>query len=194
MSQTTELPAERYRRLAATLTDRVEAVPDSRWENQSPCRDWTVRDVLRHVIDSETDFLNRADLRISPGPTVDDNPAAAWRHVRNAIQSILDDPQTAHREYESGIGKSTVESALSTFYAVDLVVHGWDIANGAGIDDAIPAEDIEFVHDFVKDKGDMLRSPGGFGPEAQVPADSDDQTRLLAFLGRTSAQVDPDGQ
>ena len=32
--------------------------------------------------------------------------------------------------------------------------------------------------------GDMLRSPQAFGPEVEPPADADDLTKLLAFLGR----------
>jgi hypothetical protein len=32
--------------------------------------------------------------------------------------------------------------------------------------------------------GHLLRSPQAFGPEVEPPADADDQTKLLAFLGR----------
>jgi hypothetical protein len=32
--------------------------------------------------------------------------------------------------------------------------------------------------------GDAMRGPGAFGPELEAPEDADEQTRLLAFLGR----------
>ena len=32
--------------------------------------------------------------------------------------------------------------------------------------------------------GDMLRTQGVCGPEVEVAADADEQTKLLAFLGR----------
>ena len=31
---------------------------------------------------------------------------------------------------------------------------------------------------------DQLRSPRAFGPEIDVPAEADEQTKVLAFLGR----------
>ncbi len=32
--------------------------------------------------------------------------------------------------------------------------------------------------------GDALRNPRAFGPEIEVPAEADEQTKVLAFLGR----------
>ena len=31
---------------------------------------------------------------------------------------------------------------------------------------------------------DLLRSSGHYGPRVEVPADADEQTRLIAFIGR----------
>lgn len=36
----------------------------------------------------------------------------------------------------------------------------------------------------AEELGDMLRSPGAFGPEVPAPPGADEQARLLAFLGR----------
>ena len=181
---TTETAADRYRRLAGRLTDKVAAVPENRWDSPSPCEGWSAREVLRHVVDSEIQFLGRVGVDVPEGPSVDTEPAAAWRHTRDAVQKVLDDPTTADLQYETAMGTSTVATAFSTFYGIDLVVHGWDIAHATGIDATIPPEDVAMTHDFVKDAGDMLRSPNGFGPAITVPSDADDQTKLLAFLGR----------
>jgi hypothetical protein len=35
--------------------------------------------------------------------------------------------------------------------------------------------------------GDALRGPGVCGPASETPADADEQTRMLAFLGRRRA-------
>ena len=58
--------AERYRANTAEFSKRVEAVPDDRWENQSPCADWTARDVVSHMIDTSGMFLGFIDEKLPP--------------------------------------------------------------------------------------------------------------------------------
>ncbi|MFH5232365.1 TIGR03086 family metal-binding protein [Antrihabitans spumae] len=179
-----EPTADRYRRLAAALTDRVDAVPAKNWDAQSPCEGWTARDVLRHVVESQADFVTKVDLSVPPGPSVDDDPSAAWHHTRDAVQSILDDPAKADREYDGGFGTTTLRASFDTFFCADLIVHGWDIAHATGIEDTIDAADLEWVDAFAKSMGPAIRTPGAFGPELDAPVDADQQTAVLAFLGR----------
>lgn len=178
--------ADRYRRLAEGFSARVAAVPDDAWNNPSPCEGWTAREVLRHVVDSEHEFPAKAGVELDKGPSVDDDPVAAWEQTRAQVQELLDDPARADLEYDSAMGKSTLSASFGTFFSVDLIVHGWDIAHAAGIDDTIPSEDVEFVSKFTEGVGDMMRSPGGFGPALDAPDDADPQTTLLAYLGRSA--------
>ena len=92
MTSTEISPAQRYRDLAAGFTARIDAVPADRWDDDSPCEGWTARDVVRHVLDSERDMVKVVGLELAPGPSVDDDPSAAWAAVRNSMQEILDDP------------------------------------------------------------------------------------------------------
>lgn len=41
--------AERYRKVAADFTRRVDAVPDDAWDNPTPCDGWVARDVVGHL-------------------------------------------------------------------------------------------------------------------------------------------------
>ena len=181
---TEENTADRFRRLAATLTQRVDAVPLDRWDDASPCDGWSARDVLRHVIDSQSDFVTKVDLEIPPGPSVDDDPSAAWQHTRDAMQSILDDPEKANRSYDSSFGSSTLAKTVDSFFCFDLVVHGWDIAHATGIDESIARNELDFLKSFAEGMGDMMRTSGAFGPAVDAPADADEQTKVLAYLGR----------
>lgn len=182
--QNGEAVADRFRRLAARFTRIVESVPADRWDSPSACADWTARDVLRHVLTSQRDFAGRAGLAIPAGPGVEDDPQRAWGHVRDEVQRILDDPELARTEYQGLRGPGTVADGLGSFFCVDLVVHGWDIANAAGLDDRIPEEDIRFVRSFADGMGETMRSSGAFGPKLPAPEGADEQARLLAFLGR----------
>jgi hypothetical protein len=48
--------AERYRRLAAVVTERIDAIPGETWDARSPCADWTVRNIVRHLTETQGMF------------------------------------------------------------------------------------------------------------------------------------------
>lgn len=181
-----EAPADRYRRLAERFTTTVEAVPAAMWNNASPCEGWTAADVLVHVIDSEAGLLTKTGRDVSSGPVVQADPAGAWAHARDAAQAALDDPECAGFEYEGFGARTTVGATFGSFMSVDLVVHRWDIAHAAGIDDSIPVEDMAFVRAFTEHMGDVAQTSGAFGPRLSVPDDADEQTKFLALLGRSA--------
>ena len=184
MTSTTDTPAAHYRDLAEKFTARVESVPADRWNNVSPCEGWTARDLLRHVIDTQRYIVTVVDLELPAGPSVDEDPAAAWAATRDGMQDILDDPERGSREYEGHFGRTTLADTVGSFYCFDLVVHGWDLARATGLDETIPADDLAWVRTVADQLGDNIRMAGVCGPAVEVPADADEQTRLLGFLGR----------
>ena len=176
--------SERYARLAAAFTEKVKAVPADRWESPSPCEGWTARDVVRHVVDTHGMFLGFIGREFRDVPSVDDDPVAAWEAARDIVQGHLDDPETARTEYDGFAGKLTFEQGIDRFICFDQLVHAWDLARAAGIDESLDPEEVRRVLDVAPQFGEMLRAPGVCGPEVEVPPDADEQTRMLAFLGR----------
>ena len=120
--------SDRYRRRAAAFTERVEAVPDDRWDAQSPCEDWVARDIVQHMVDNGARFYGLVGRELPAGPSVADDPVGAWVSVRDAVQQGLDDPDVAEREYEGQMGTGTLESGIDRFASPDLVIHTWDLA------------------------------------------------------------------
>ena len=178
--------SERYRRLSDQFAARIAAVPDDRWSSPSPCEEWTARDVVRHVVDTQGMFLGLVNREIGPLPDVDDDPAAAWDAARARVQAELDDPDRANAEFDGYFGRSTLAQAIDRFVNFDLVVHGWDLARATGQDDRIPDEDIQRVMATADSLSETLRGSGVCGPAIEVPDTVDDQTKLLAYLGRKS--------
>jgi uncharacterized protein (TIGR03086 family) len=176
--------ATRYARLSGAFAAKVAAVSPERWGSPSPCEDWTARDVVRHVVTTQGMFLKLVGHEPPALPPVDDDPVSAWDVARAAIQAGLEDPAIAQAEYDGLLGRSTFESAVDRFLCTDLVVHGWDLARAAGLDDRIDPEEIERVCRDAEAAGDLLRAPGGFGPPVEPPPGADQQAQLLAFLGR----------
>jgi uncharacterized protein (TIGR03086 family) len=129
-------------------------------------------------------FFGMAGLEAPKVPPVEDDPAAAFAAMQEAVQGALDDPARATKEYEGFAGKSTFEKGVDQFICTDLIVHGWDLSRAAGLDERIDPQDIKAVRHAMAPMADQMRSPRAFGPEIEVPAGADEQTKLLAFLGR----------
>lgn len=176
--------ADRYRSLAATMTDRIAAIPDDRWESPTPCDDWNTRELVRHLVDTQGMFLGFIGQEVDSSATVDDDPLAAWAAARDTVQGALDDPEVAGTEYDGYFGRTTFEQTIDKFGCFDLLVHGWDIARAAGLDETLDPAEVHRVFEDARSLGDSIRLGGVCGPEIEAPAGADDQTQLLSFLGR----------
>jgi uncharacterized protein (TIGR03086 family) len=176
--------SERYRRLADEFANKIAKVPGDKWDAPSPCPDWTARDVVQHVVDTQGMFLGFVGKELGEIPSATHDPGAAWDAARAQTQRELDDPASAGTEFDGFFGRSRYDEAVDRFLNFDLVVHGWDLARAAGLDDSIAPDDIARVREKAESFGDAMRGPQAFGPEIEAPPDADDQTKLLAFLGR----------
>lgn len=180
--------ADRYRRLAGAFTDKVAAVPADAWDAPTPCDDWTARQLVGHVVDTQGMFLGFVGRSLPDDlPSVDDDPLAAWTAARATVQADLDEPERAGAEFEGMFGRQTFAQGVDRFLAFDLVVHGWDLARATGQDDRIDPEDVARVQAAAEAFGGNLRGPGAFGDAVEPPDGADDQQRLLAYLGRDPA-------
>lgn len=178
--------AERYRRNADHFATLVAGVPNDRWSSPSPCDDWTARDVVRHVIETQGLFLGFVDAQLGDIPSVDDDPAAAWDAARAVVQTRLDDPALAGAEFDGFLGRTTFDASVDRFLSSDLVVHGWDLARATGQDERLdPDEAARILEDAQQFPSEQFRSPMVAGPEVAAPAGADVQTRMIAFYGRT---------
>ena len=176
--------AERYRRLAHTLTERVAAVPDDAWSRPSPCEDWTARDLVGHLIDVHGRFLGLVGRELVDHPSVDDDPLAAWSAVRDQVQADLDDPARAAEEYDGRFGRSSFAAAVDGFVCFDLVVHGWDLARATGQDDTIGPDEVERIGAMVTAMQPTMLENGVIQQPVDPPQDGSPQDRLLCALGR----------
>lgn len=181
-----ETPAERYRRLREAFADVVAAVPDDRWDAQSPCEDWTALDVVKHVIETEGMFLGFIGLEPADVGDVASDPLGAFRAATDRVQSALDDPATAEATY-TGMGgtPSTFADGVDRFLSTDLIVHRWDLARATGGDDSVDPVDVAAVDAAMQQfPEEAMRGPGAFGPAVEPPEDADDWQRVLAYMGR----------
>jgi uncharacterized protein (TIGR03086 family) len=176
--------ADRYRKLADAFEAKIAAVPPDDWSKQSPCTEWTARDLVSHVVDVHGMMLKPLNRTLRGGPSIDDDPLGAFRSARADVEEVLDDPQLAGTEYDGQFGRSKVENTIDQFLGFDLVVHGWDLARATGQDDTMDPDEVVAVTKAAEGLGDSMRQYGATGPQVPVPDDASAQDKLLGLLGR----------
>jgi uncharacterized protein (TIGR03086 family) len=179
-------PAAFHRGVAAGFTALVETTAPGDWDAPAPVEGWTARDVVRHLVDWLPGLLEGgAGVALASGPSVDTDPAGAWRTHTEAVQALLDDPATAGLVLRNPhLGEVPVPQALSRFYTPDVFMHTWDLATATGRPHGMDADLAAGMLAGMEPLDEVLRSSGHYGPRTPVAEDADVQTKLLAFIGR----------
>ena len=170
MTDTITIFRERADRFSAIL-----AGVNGRWDVASPCENWTVGEVVHHVVETERDFLVRQGLNLDDAGTTD--PRQNWELHRQQVTDLLGQDGLAERHYDGYFGPTTIGESVSNFY-------GWDLAAATGQQGAITPAEAEQLLEGAEGWGEALYSEGVCRPAVQVPADADVVDRLLAKLGR----------
>jgi uncharacterized protein (TIGR03086 family) len=186
--------AARFETVSAAFTARVEAVSGDGWERPAPCEGWVARDVVRHLVEwlpGPGFLLGTFGVATGPIPSVDTDPAAAWAVVCTAIQRALDDPSIATRVEDCGPpGRLSLEDAVDMTCTPDVLIHTWDLARATGLDERLDPDEVHrqliAIGSMPPEVDEAMRGSGHYGPRVVVPDDADEQTRLLAFMGRRS--------
>ena len=177
----TEL-ATRYATVADGFTRVVDAVPVDAWDRPAPCEGWVARDVVRHLVEwVPTFFGDRWGLALD-APSVDDDPAGAWHALDGALRAALAADGSTVRD--TPFGPRTLEETVGQIVTGDVLVHTWDLARATGGDERLDPDEVHRMFEGMEPMEEAMRSSGHFGPRVEVPADADEQTRLLAFTGR----------
>jgi uncharacterized protein (TIGR03086 family) len=171
------------------FTEKVRAVPDDRWDAPTPCSEWSVRDLVNHMTSEHLwaphllrgETLNQVGDRYD-GDVLGDDPADAWERAADASRALWLEVAPGTPVHLS-IGPTPVEEYAEQMH-LDLVVHGWDLARGAAIDDSIDPAIAERELGYVETVLDDW--PGLFAAPVETPSDVPGAV-LVARLGR-----DPD--
>jgi uncharacterized protein (TIGR03086 family) len=169
--------------------ERVHQVPAGRWDASTPCSDWSVRDLVNHVTSEQlwAPHLLRGETLEQVGDRYDGDvlgtdPPASWDTAAGAALEAWRTLAREGLEVHTSVGLMPVEEYAEQMH-LDLVVHGWDLARGAGLDAGIPIEAAEHVLAFVEPRVEEYSGYGIFAPPVAVDSD-DPADRLLGLLGR----------
>jgi len=170
----------------------LAGVGPEQWDTPSTCPEWSVRDVAGHVIWAQRqlrawatgeDYAEHAGAPGSPRPAVlaEGAPLPLWREARESASAVLTEETLAKPVSLPGVGDIPLVGVV-TLLLSDTVTHTWDIAHALGKPVALDPAAVSAA--FEWSRANVIRRPGFFGPELTPPDDADEQTRMLAFLGR----------
>lgn len=181
-------PIDQLDRILGAVSDLVDGIDAEQLTAPTPCDEFTVHDVLDHMMVLGGGF---AHLFRGGEPTGDPAPAAYGRvpaaEFRRAMDDLLDGVRSdgaMERTLDTPIGSMPGET-FACVVAFDGLVHGWDLAVATGqryrIDDELVREVDTFARAALSDE---LRTNGMFADATVAPPDASAIEALAAFSGR----------
>ncbi|GAB2598328.1 TIGR03086 family metal-binding protein [Streptomyces capparidis] len=174
------------RRVAALL----DGVGDDRLADPTPCSEYTVRDLIDHLLGLAVAFRDGAGKRATERVP----EAGDWR---TALPERLAELAAAWREPGAWEGVTEVGGVtapapmIGRFALNELVVHGWDLARATGQPYAPDPGELDELLPLLTETAGTSSGEGPFGPPVEVPADAPPLDRVVAFTGRDPAWSRP---
>jgi len=182
--------AEAHVRALAATGRIVAAVADDQWDAPSVCDEWTVRELVNHVVAGnlwvaplvEGQTIEQVGDRYD-GDLLGDDPAAAYdASVPSAAAAFQAD---GAMDAPVAVSYGPVPGSIYCGHRfLDVLVHGWDIAASTGQSTALDPELVEAALEVAEPQIELLVASGMFGTRAEVAAGAPEEERLLAMLGR----------
>jgi uncharacterized protein (TIGR03086 family) len=164
---------------------RIAAVED--WDAPTPDTDWTVRDLVAHVVEEQqwVPHLLAGRSLEQARSSIDrlrDDLAGEWSLYSLAATSAW---QSTPRDARVQLSYDTVPVAEYLKEQVaDVTIHAWDLARAVGADETLDDELVRAVWSVFEPQKDTLEASGLFASPVPVAEDAPLQSRLLAITGR----------
>ena len=170
----------------------VAGIEPTRWSAPTPCSQWTVRDLVVHLILGQHVFADA--LTSDAPPTVPDTTRylespdadlpAAFDIAARLLQQAFSTPDAMTRVITVPFG--TIPGAVALHLRIiEMLVHGWDLA--VATDTAVQFPDDVAAQEIIFSEANLPRVPTGrqrFAEPRAVAGAAPAIDRLAALLGR----------
>ena len=168
----------------------IAAIPASQSGLPTPCPDWDVRALVRHLIGQDMrNFLVSARGetvdRQAPADELGDDWAAEFRDRAGPLLAVWRAADPAQPIAGPGGGEAPLRGRVDQQIA-ELAMHGWDLVKATGqradLDPAVAERALDWSHRVLRPE---FRGPDkAFGLEVPVPPDAPAYERLAGWFGR----------
>jgi uncharacterized protein (TIGR03086 family) len=150
-------------------------------DRPTPCREFTVRGVLQHMIGGATLFAAAYRQETPSEPDLSD-VLAGFGPAMESLFGALTAPGALDQKIAAPFGEVPGE-AFARYIALDGLIHGWDLATATGQAYNPPDDLVAEIEAYAHQAVDPLR--GEAFSEAVEPApDATPIERLAAYTGR----------
>jgi uncharacterized protein (TIGR03086 family) len=170
----------------------VDNVEPSQLTASTPCTEWSVRDVINHVVGGATMFAecvesgSVADERLGQlmgGDNLGEDYKGAFHTASDRARAAFGGEGALEKIVKLPFGEMPAGIALN-IAVMDVMTHTVDIAKATGQkidDDELLDTALTVGRQLITDS---FRTPGMFDAEQPAPADASAEDKLLAFAGR----------
>jgi uncharacterized protein (TIGR03086 family) len=181
-----------HRRALDETQKVVAGVAGDQMSDATPCEGWDVRALLNHLVAGNLwaaelgagSTIDEVGTRLD-GDLVGDDPLGAYEASAKVAAAIFEEPGALERPCAVSYGP-VPGSVYAGHRFIDVLIHGWDLATATGQDATMDPELVTDAYDLLLAEADLVRASGMFGQDLAVADDADQQTRMLAFIGRES--------
>lgn len=188
---------EQFLTVQRAFGERVHAVREDQWQASTPCRDWSVADLVGHLVEEHrwaAPLLHGQDIdsarKIVEGTRslpvdggVGANLAEEWDEAAVGSADAFTSDGALERTVQLSYGERPVAEYLGQM-TVDLLVHAWDLGTAIGFDGTLPDDVAERVWSEVQGMRDAFAQSDMFGDPVDVPDDASALDKLLGLTGR----------
>jgi uncharacterized protein (TIGR03086 family) len=176
-------PVTLYRAATDRAVAVAEAIRADQLASPTPCTEWTVQQLIDHLVGGTAYLLSAAQNRAPAQPT-----GAALVDYRRGVSDVLkalEVPGAMDRTCISPLGFEWQVSQAVAGTFMDVLIHSWDLARATGQDELLDPALVEACTAmFLPDMPERGRAAGIVGPAVDAGDDASPQDRLLAAMGR----------
>ncbi|QUR66456.1 TIGR03086 family metal-binding protein [Mycobacterium spongiae] len=177
-------PLAAHQRAQDAFSRVLAGVGPDQLDAPSPCTEWTVSDLIGHVLYGNEHVGIWAGGPDEP-PARPENVVAAHRAAATAAHEVFARPDGMSITFRLPFGDFPAEVFVG-LRTMDVLTHAWDLAAATGqctdLDPELATEQLAAARRLV---GPQIRGPGQpFGDEQPCPPERAPADQLAAFLGR----------
>jgi uncharacterized protein (TIGR03086 family) len=185
--------AELHAECVAVFVERVRLVRDGQWTLPTPCTEWTVRELVNHMVAEELwtppmmagERIEDVGDRFT-GDILGADPVATTERAAPAAVAAAIEPVRAGRTVHLSFG-DTPAGEYAMQLAADHLIHAWDLSAAIGADRALPSELVEKIAGWFAEREAWYRQARIIDERPVADDRGDRQRGLLIAFGR-----DPD--
>jgi uncharacterized protein (TIGR03086 family) len=179
-------------RVVDTTTAVIDKTQADQLANPTLCTEWTVKDVINHMVGGATMFAISVEEGSVPdamlgqlmgGDNVGNDPKGAWATASDRAMKAFALPGAMDKVVKLPFGEMPGSIALN-IAIFDVATHACDLARATGqhvTDTELLEGALAMGQQMI---GPDLRMPGVFGAEQTADGSATAEDKLLAFAGR----------